>query len=162
MLIYILYSIPGKADQLNKIIFIYIIMDYRFGVGPNGEGQRPEIAEALELRPDQLQIGILYRIQEYRDNERRGGPYLAKCENKGRYLMKFTKVPDGSGMPIFDKSIDIPADTNQTHRVYYRFFQPEGVSLTGGRKYKTRQTKLRRIRRKNRTRKNRRRTNRRR
>jgi len=40
---YILYSIPGKADQLNKIIFIYIIMDYKYGVGPNGEGQRRDL-----------------------------------------------------------------------------------------------------------------------
>jgi hypothetical protein len=131
-------------------------MDYKYGVGPNGEGQRPELPKELELRPDQLQIGQVYRIQQYRDNERRGGPDSATYDKMGPMFMNFTDNLTGQKIEI------LPAQTTPKNTgYYYRIFQAES-SKAGGRKRKTRQTKLRRIRRKNRTRKNRRRTNRRR
>jgi hypothetical protein len=127
-------------------------MDYKYGVGPNGEGQRPELPKELELSPDQLQIGQVYRMQQYRDNQRIGGADPVMYDKKGPMFMNFTNQMTRQKLDI------LPTQTTPTTAgYYYRFFQPES-SKAGGRKYKTRQTKLRR--KKNKTKKNRRRTNR--
>ena len=154
-----------------------------------------------ELRTDQLEIGKVYRMEQYvRPNP--GAQHqlmdqslvrLKKRWGHGDIFMEFTIVAPGTDTFRSGQNITIPFDTNATHNYYYRFFQTAEERLvtpfkqqalqelfnkrvdpatawglsdgwfapskkSGGRKYKTRQTKLRR---KNRTRNNRRRTRRR-
>ena len=149
-----------------------------------------------ELRPDQLEIGKVYRMEQYR-RPNPGAPHQLMDQSLGRFdkiwggaiFMEFTIVAPGTSDFPRGRKIDILFDTNPTHNYYWRFFQTaqdrivpqfeqqalqsvfekrldkaSAYGLTknwlgpskrsGGRKYKTRQTKLRR---KNRTRKNRRR-----
>ena len=162
------------------------------------EGQIP----GGELRPDQLEIGKVYRIHYY-ENTQLEESYLARFDKisstslHGAY-MEFTIVAYGThqnpSLPEDpgDSTEFIPFNTNPRDRYYWRFFQTAqdrlvaplrqqalqkvfderigldkatGWGLTdgwfapskksGGRKYKTRQTKLRR---KNKSRKNRRRS----
>ena len=155
-----------------------------------------------ELRTDQLEIGKVYRMEQYvRPNP--GAQHQLMDQSLVRFnkhfgsgdtFMEFTIVAPGTDTFRSGLGISITSDTNPTHKYYYRFFQTaqdrivpkfeqralqevfdERIGLdkasawgltnewfapskkSGGRKYKTRQTKLRRIRRKNRTRKNRRR-----
>ena len=163
-----------------------------------------------ELRTDQLEIGKVYRMEQYvkdnpyvRHNPRAQHELMDQSLVRFKKLwghgdfMEFTIVAPGTSTFMSGQDITIKFDTNPTHNFYYRFFQtaqdrivPQfeqqalqevfskrvdpatawGLSdgwfapskKSGGRKYKTKQTKLRRIRRKNRTRKNRRRTRRRR
>jgi hypothetical protein len=154
-----------------------------------------------ELRTDQLEIGKVYRMEQYaRPNP--GAQHqlmdqslvrLKKRWGGGDIFTEFTIVAPGTSIFRLGQNIDIKSDTNPTHNYYYRFFQTAEDRLvtpfkqqalqelfnkrvdpatawglsdgwfapskkSGGRKYKTRQTKLRR---KNRTRNNRRRTRRR-
>ena len=158
-----------------------------------------------ELRPDQLEIGKVYRVEAY-GRLRHGAPHklintsLARFKERWREeydtsFMKFKIVAPGTGPWRSGQDILIDSDTNPRDNYHYRFFQTAEDRLvaplrqqalqklfskmvdpatayglsdglfapskkSGGRKYKTKQTKIRRIRRKNRTRKNRRRTNR--
>ena len=159
-----------------------------------------QIPEAGELRPDQLEIGKVYRMEQYvRPNP--GAQHQLMDQSLVRFkkrwghadiFMEFTIVAPGTDTFRSGQNIPIPFDTNPTHNYYYRFFQTaedrivpqfeqralqkvfdEKIGLdkasawgltdgwfapskkTGGRKYKTRQTKLRR---KNKTKKNIRRT----
>ena len=161
-----------------------------------------------ELRPDQLEIGKIYRLEQYGRPTRASPRQLMDISlarfNKiwgsgwqsGISFMEFTIVAPGTSPWSPGRRIDIVSDTNPTHNFYWRFFQtaqdrivPQfeqralesvfekkldlGKAATwgltkdllapspkksGGRKYKTRQTKLRR---KNKTRQTRRRTHRR-
>jgi len=153
-----------------------------------------------ELRTDQLEIGKVYRMEQYvRPNP--GAQHQLMDQSLVRFkkrwghadiFMEFTIVAPGTDTFRSGQNIPIPFDTNPTHNYYYRFFQTaedrivpqfeqralqkvfdEKIGLdkasawgltdgwfapskkTGGRKYKTRQTKLRR---KNKTKKNIRRT----
>ncbi len=152
-----------------------------------------------ELRPDQLEIGKVYRIEQY-GRSRHGGPHKLIDKSLGRFkqrwgsgaiFIEFTIVAPGTSIFRLGQNIDIRSNTNPRDNYHYRFFQTaqdrivpqfeqralqkvfdEKIGLdkasawgltdgwfapskkSGGRKYKTRQTKLRR---KNRTRKNRRR-----
>ena len=153
-----------------------------------------------ELRPDQLEIGKVYRIEQY-GRSRHAGPHKLIDTSLGRFkkrwgggviFIEFTIVAPGTSIFRLGQNIDIMLNTNPRDNYHYRFFQtaqdrivPQfeqralesvfekkldlGKAATwgltkdllapsskksGGRKYKTRQTKLRR---KNRTRKNRRR-----
>jgi hypothetical protein len=153
-----------------------------------------------ELRTDQLEIGKVYRMEQYR-RPNPGVPHELMDQSLGRFdkiwggaiFIEFTIVAPGTSDFLRGRKIDILFDTNPTHNYYWRFFQTaqdrivpkfeqqalqsvlekrldkaSAYGLTkdwlgpsnksGGRKYKTRQTKLRR---KNRTRKNRIRTRRR-
>ena len=151
-----------------------------------------------ELRTDQLEIGKVYRMEQYvRSNP--GAQHqlmdqslvrFKKRWGHGDIFMEFTIVAPGTDTFRLGQNITITSDTNPTDNYYYRFFQTAEDRLvtpfkqqalqevfskrvdpatawglsdgwfapskkSGGRKYKTRQTKLRR---KNKTRKNRRRT----
>jgi len=153
-----------------------------------------------ELRPDQLEIGKVYRIEQY-GRSSHGGPHKLIDKSLGRFkqrwgggaiFMEFTIVAPGTSTFRLGQNIDIMSNTNSRDNYHYRFFQtaqdrivPQfeqralesvfekkldlgkaatwgltkdllapSTKKSGGRKYKTRQTKLRR---KNRTKKNRRR-----
>jgi len=157
-----------------------------------------------ELRTDQLEIGKVYRMEQYvRSNP--GAQHQLMDQSLVRFkkrwgggdiFMEFTIVARGTSAFTLGQNVDIKSNTNPRDNYYYRFFQtaqdrivPQfeqralesvfekkldlGKAATwgltdgwfapskksGGRKYKTRQTKLRR---KNRTRNNRRITRRRR
>ena len=155
-----------------------------------------------EIRPDQLEIGKVYRIEQY-GRSRHAGPHKLIDKSLGRFkkrwggagiFIEFTIVAPGTSTLRLGQNIDITSTTSPRDNFHYRFFQTaqdrivpkfeqralqqvfdKRIGLdkasawgltdgwfapskkSGGRKYKTRQTKLRRIRRKNRTRKNRRR-----
>ena len=153
-----------------------------------------------ELRTDQLEIGKVYRMEQYvRPNP--GAQHqlmdqslvrFNKHFGSGDIFMDFTIVAPGTGPWRSGEDILIDSDTNPRDNYHYRFFQStedrlvaplrqqalqkvfdEKIGLdkatawgltnewfapskkSGGRKYKTRQTKLRR---KNKSRKNRRRS----
>jgi hypothetical protein len=155
-----------------------------------------------ELRPDQLEIGKVYRMEQYVKTNPGGVQHQLMDQSLVRFKQRwgggdifteFTIVAPGTSTFMSGQNITIKSDTNPTHNYYYRFFQtaqdrivpqfeqralqsvfnkrvdpatawglsdgwiapnPKKAKKSGGRKYKTRQTKLRR---KNRTRKNRRR-----
>ena len=155
-----------------------------------------------EITPDQLEIGKVYRIEQY-GRSRHAGPHKLIDKSLGRFkkrwggagiFIEFTIVAPGTSTLRLGQNIDITSTTSPRDNFHYRFFEtaqdrivPQfeqralqqvfdkrigldkatawGLSdglfapskKSGGRKYKTRQTKIRRIRRKNRTRKNRRR-----
>ena len=155
-----------------------------------------------ELRPDQLEIGKVYRIEQY-GRSRHAGPHKLIDKSLGRFkkrwggagiFIEFTIVAPGTSTLRLGQNIDITSTTSPRDNFHYRFFETaqdrivpqfeqralqqvfdKRIGLdkatawgltdgwfapskkSGGRKYKTRQTKIRRIRRKNRTRKNRRR-----
>lgn len=155
-----------------------------------------------EIRPDQLEIGKVYRIEQY-GRSRHAGPHKLIDKSLGRFkkrwggagiFIEFTIVAPGTSTLRLGQNIDITSTTSPRDNFHYRFFETaqdrivpqfeqralqqvfdKRIGLdkatawgltdgwfapskkSGGRKYKTRQTKIRRIRRKNRTRKNRRR-----
>ena len=115
------------------------------------------MAREPELFSHELKIGNVYRIEEYgpwNNHRLTRDPFLAVYTdaNRAKLTMYFTELYHDI-MPNFNDYFTILADTDPTHKYYYRFFDTPHNSR-GGRKHKTRQTKLRR---KNRTRKNRRR-----
>jgi hypothetical protein len=158
-----------------------------------------------EIRPDQLEIGKVYRIEQY-GRSRHAGPHKLIDKSLGRFkkrwggagiFIEFTIVAPGTSTLRLGQNIDITSTTSPRDNFHYRFFEtaqdrivPQfeqralesvfekkldlgkaatwgltkdflapSTKKSGGRKYKTRQTKLRR---KNKTRKNRGRTHRRR
>ena len=151
-----------------------------------------------ELRTDQLEIGKVYRMEQYR-RPNPGVPHQLMDQSLGRFdkiwggaiFIEFTIVAPGTSTLRLGQNIDITSTTSPRDNFHYRFFETaqdrivpqfeqralqqvfdKRIGLdkatawgltdgwfapskkSGGRKYKTRQTKLRR---KNRTRKNRRR-----
>ena len=152
-----------------------------------------------ELRPEQLEIGKVYRIEQY-GRSRHAGPHKLIDKSLGRFkkrwggagiFIEFTIVAPGTSTLRLGQNIDITSTTSPRDNFHYRFFETaqdrivpqfeqralqqvfdKRIGLdkatawgltdgwfapskkSGGRKYKTRQTKIRR---KNRTRKNRRR-----
>ena len=146
---YILYSIPGKTDQLNKIIFIYSIMDYKYGVGPKNEGKRPELppppppppaaiepiipagqVRENELRPDQLEIGKEYRVEYYgisatgKPNTRRYACIARYEKNKDIFMIfRITNPGDYVENPNYSVGkLEILMETNSRHNFYWKFF----------------------------------------
>jgi hypothetical protein len=146
-----------------------------------------------ELKPDQLKIGKVYRVEQYgRPNNDTPHKLLDKslAMFEGEHTFHYMKFTIVAPLSRRGQVIDALMIANSpTHNYYYRFFQTAEDRIvtpfkqqalqelfnkrvdpatawgfsngwfapskkTGGRKYKTRQTKLRR---KNRTRKNHRR-----
>lgn len=156
-----------------------------------------------ELIPDQLEIGKVYRMEQY-GRPYPGVPHRLIDQSLGRFnkiwgggiLMEFTIVAPGTSDMWRGRKIDIKFNTSPMDNYYWRFFQTaqdrivpqfeqralqsvfenrldkaSAYGLTkdllapskkprtesGGRKYKTRQTKMRR---QNRSKKNHKRTRR--
>ena len=84
-----------------------------------------------ELRTDQLEIGKVYRMEQYvRPNP--GAQHqlmdqslvrFKKLWGYGDIFMEFTIVAPGTSTFISGQNITIKFDTNPTHNFYYRFFQ---------------------------------------
>jgi hypothetical protein len=140
-----------------------------------------------ELRPDQLEIGKVYRVESYGPGQTLRLAFLGNVHNNRFGVINIVQVAPRHQM---ERRHFVPSNTNPADPYHWRFFQTAEDRLvtpfkqqalqevfnkridpatawglsdgwiapskkSGGRKYKTRQTKLRR---KNRTRKNRRRT----
>ena len=83
-----------------------------------------------ELRPDQLEIGKVYRMEQYR-RPNPGVPHQLMDQSLGRFdkiwggamFMEFTIVAPGTSDFLRGRKIDILVDTNPTHNYYWRFFQ---------------------------------------
>jgi hypothetical protein len=143
-----------------------------------------------ELRPDQLEIGKVYRVESYGPGQTLRIAFLGNVHDNRFGVINLLQVAPNANMR---RRHYVPSNTNPADLYHWRFFQTaqdrivpqfEQQALqsvlekrldkasayyltkdwlgpsnkSGGRKYKTRQTKLRR---KNRTRNNRRRTRRR-
>lgn len=88
-----------------------------------------------ELRPDQLEIGKIYRLEQYGRPTRGSLRQLMDISlarfNKiwgsgwqsGLSFMEFTIVAPGTSPWSPGRTIDIVSDTNPTHNFYWRFFQ---------------------------------------
>ena len=84
-----------------------------------------------ELRTDQLEIGKVYRMEQYvRPNP--GAQHQLMDQSLVRFkkrwgdrdiFMQFTIVAPGTDTFRSGLNITIPFDTNPTHNYYYRFFQ---------------------------------------
>ena len=84
-----------------------------------------------ELRTDQLEIGKVYRMEQYvRPNP--GAQHqlmdqsLVRFKKRWGYgdiFMEFTIVAPGTDTFRLGEDISITSDTNPTHNYYYRFFQ---------------------------------------
>jgi len=84
-----------------------------------------------ELRTDQLEIGKVYRMEQYvRPNP--GAQHQLMDQSLVRFkkrwgggdiFMEFTIVAPGTDTFRSGLNITIPFDTNPTHNYYYRFFQ---------------------------------------
>ena len=84
-----------------------------------------------ELRTDQLEIGKVYRMEQYvRPNP--GAQHQLMDQSLVRFkkrwghadiFMEFTIVAPGTDTFRSGQNIPIPFDTNSTHNYYYRFFQ---------------------------------------
>ena len=84
-----------------------------------------------ELRTDQLEIGKVYRMEQYvRPNP--GAQHQLMDQSLVRFkkrwghadiFMEFTIVAPGTDTFRSGQNIPIPFDTNPTHNYYYRFFQ---------------------------------------
>ena len=84
-----------------------------------------------EITPDQLEIGKVYRIEQY-GRSRHAGPHKLIDKSLGRFkkrwggagiFIEFTIVAPGTSTLRLGLNITIPFDTNPTHNYYYRFFQ---------------------------------------
>ena len=88
-----------------------------------------------ELRPDQLEIGKIYRLEQY-GRPTRGSPRQLMSISLARFnknwgtgwesgfsFMEFTIVAPGTSPWSPGRTIDIVSDTNPTHNFYWRFFQ---------------------------------------
>lgn len=91
-------------------------------------GQMPE---AGELRPDQLEIGKVYRIVQY-GRRKHGAPHQLIDQSLGRFktiwgvgspFMTFTIVAPGTSPWRTGRTIDIVVNTSPTQNYHYRFFQ---------------------------------------
>jgi hypothetical protein len=84
-----------------------------------------------ELRTDQLEIGKVYRMEQYvRPNpgvqHQLMDQSLVRFKKRwggGDIFMEFTIVAPGTDTFRSGLNITIPFDTNPTHNYYYRFFQ---------------------------------------
>jgi hypothetical protein len=84
-----------------------------------------------ELRTDQLEIGKVYRMEQYvRPNpgaqHRLMDQSLVRFKKRWGYgdiFMEFTIVAPGTDTFRLGEDISITSDTNPTHNYYYRFFQ---------------------------------------
>lgn len=84
-----------------------------------------------ELRTDQLEIGKVYRMEQYvRPNP--GAQHQLMDQSLVRFnkhfgsgdtFMEFTIVAPGTDTFRSGLGISITSDTNPTHKYYYRFFQ---------------------------------------
>ena len=92
-----------------------------------------------ELRPDQLEIGHVYRLERYS-----GNTLLYACLARFKRIygtagqfMEFTIVRYGTHprhpypeyLPNGEHNIDMNIDTNPTHETYYRFFRTAAESI---------------------------------
>ena len=86
-----------------------------------------------EIRPDQLEIGKVYRIEQY-GRSRHAGPHKLIDTSLGRFkkrwgeefdtsFMTFTIVAPGTGPLRSGQDIIIDSDTNPRDNYHYRFFQ---------------------------------------
>ncbi len=84
-----------------------------------------------ELRPDQLEIGKVYRMEQY-VRPKPGAQHrlidqsLVRFKKRWGYgdiFMEFTIVAPGTDTFRLGEDISITTDTNPTHNYYYRFFQ---------------------------------------
>jgi len=83
-----------------------------------------------ELRPDQLEIGKVYRMVQY-GRPIPEVPHRLIDESLGRFnkiwgegrFMEFTIVAPGTSDFWRGRKIDISPDTSPTHNYYWRFFQ---------------------------------------
>lgn len=83
-----------------------------------------------ELRTDQLEIGKVYRMEQYR-RPNPGVPHQLMDQSLGRFdkiwggaiFIEFTIVAPGTSDFLRGRKIDILFDTNPTHNYYWRFFQ---------------------------------------
>ena len=85
-----------------------------------------------ELRTDQLEIGKVYRMEQYvRPNPGAQHQVMDQCLVRlkkhwgsfGTRFTEFTIVAPGTSIFRLGQNIDIKSDTNPTHNYYYRFFQ---------------------------------------
>jgi len=84
-----------------------------------------------ELRTDQLEIGKVYRIEQY-GRSSYGGPHKLIDKSLGRFkqrwgggaiFMEFTIVAPGTSIFRLGQNIDIMSNTNPRDNYHYRFFQ---------------------------------------
>ena len=77
-----------------------------------------------EVRPDQLEIGKVYRVQYYGPgNNIPISSYLAEYGGSTNILMKFRVVARGSLAQDHHTMIDIPLSTSPRDNYYWRIFQ---------------------------------------
>ena len=85
-----------------------------------------------ELRPDQLEIGKVYRIEQY-GRSGYGGPHKLIDKSLGSFnkrwgsfgtnFIEFTIVAPGTSNFSRGRQIDIPSNTSPRDNYHYRFFQ---------------------------------------
>jgi len=84
-----------------------------------------------ELRPDQLEIGKVYRIEQY-GRSRHAGPHKLIDTSLGRFkkrwggegiFIEFTIVAPGTSTLRLGQNIDITFTTSARDNYHYRFFQ---------------------------------------
>ena len=84
-----------------------------------------------EIRPDQLEIGKVYRIEQY-GRSRHAGPHKLIDKSLGRFkkrwggggiFIEFTIVAPGTSTFRLGQNVDITSNTNPRDNYYYRFFQ---------------------------------------
>jgi hypothetical protein len=91
-----------------------------------------------ELRPDQLEIGKVYRMEQYVKTNPGGVQHQLMDQSLVRFKQRwgggdifteFTIVAPGTSTFMSGQNITIKSDTNPTHNYYYRFFQTAQDSI---------------------------------
>jgi hypothetical protein len=84
-----------------------------------------------EIRPDQLEIGKVYRIEQY-GRSRHAGPHKLIDKSLGRFkkrwggagiFIEFTIVAPGTSTLRLGQNIDITSTTSPRDNFHYRFFE---------------------------------------
>jgi hypothetical protein len=84
-----------------------------------------------EIRPDQLEIGKVYRIEQY-GRSRHAGPHKLIDKSLGRFkkrwggagiFIEFTIVAPGTSALRLGQNIDITSTTSPRDNFHYRFFE---------------------------------------
>ena len=84
-----------------------------------------------EITPDQLEIGKVYRIEQY-GRSRHAGPHKLIDKSLGRFkkrwggagiFIEFTIVAPGTSTLRLGQNIDITSTTNPRDNYHYRFFE---------------------------------------
>jgi len=84
-----------------------------------------------EIRPDQLEIGKVYRIEQY-GRSRHAGPHKLIDKSLGRFkkrwggggiFIEFTIVAPGTSTFRLGQNIDITSTTSPRDNYHYRFFE---------------------------------------